>query len=332
VAGLIAATGAGLDLPLEWILPGVVLLAAVWLAWSQLDKADPAAPRGTFSWIRLGGAIALVVLAVSLLITRGSDTVSVVAVLAAGLAVLAGVALVLAPWGLRLLAALGDQRAATAREAERADIAAHLHDSVLQTLAVIRSQADDPAAVRHLARAQERELREWLYQDRSEPGQSTAAALRTVAGEVEDLTTVEIGVVVVGDHRPNEGLSALVAATREALLNAARHGAAPVSLYAEFSPRQAEVFVRDRGEGFDLTSVPADRLGVRESILGRVRRHGGHAEIRSGGPGQGTEVCLRLALTPPDPAPTAAQEQVSPARKAKPSAEERVSPARKDKP
>jgi phage shock protein PspC (stress-responsive transcriptional regulator) len=295
VAGLVALAAAGRPLPAQILLPALGLVGGVGLAWSQLDQADPGAKRGPVSWLRLFGALGLVVVAVTLLVTRGSDWDSVLAAFLAGLAVLAGVVLVLAPWGLRLVHALGDQRVATAREAERADIAAHLHDSVLQTLAAIRARATDAPQVRRLARAQERELREWLYQDRPEPGLSLAAELRGIAGEVEDLTGVEIGVVLVGDRAPTERLEALVGATREALFNAARHGAAPVSLYAELSPRAAEIFVRDRGGGFDLATVPPDRLGVRESILGRVRRHGGSAEIRSG-PGAGTEVCLKLVL------------------------------------
>ncbi|MDR2253338.1 MAG: PspC domain-containing protein [Bifidobacteriaceae bacterium] len=297
VAALLAVALAGSPTLLRGILPALILGGAVWLAWSQLDKADPGTRRGPVSWLRLAAALTLVVVAATLLVSRGGEPESVVAALMAGLVALAAVALVLAPWALRLINALADQRAATAREAERADITAHLHDSVLQTLAVIRSRADDPGTVRRLARAQERELREWLYRDRSEPGVSVAAALRAVAGEVEDITGVEVGVVLVGDQRPSTALDALVGATREALLNAARHGAPPVSLYAELSPAAAQVFVRDKGRGFDLGAVPPDRLGVRESILGRVRRQGGHAEIRST-PGRGTEICLRQRLAP----------------------------------
>jgi signal transduction histidine kinase len=322
VAALIAAAVAGVPVPWEWFMPAMVLAGAIWLAWSQLEKADAGARRTSGAWLRISGALALVVVAVTLLMAPGTDLRATGATLLAGLACLAAAALVLAPWGLRLLSALGDQKAATAREAERADIAAHLHDSVLQTLAVIRAQAEDPAAVRRLARSQERELREWLYQDRPAPGVSVAEALRRVAGEVEDATGVEIGVVLVGDHSPNPALEAMVSATREALFNAARHGAPPVSLYAELSPGAAEVFVRDRGPGFELDAVPVDRLGVRESILGRVRRCGGRAEIRSR-PGQGTEIRLHLALAPApqptEPSPSApAPPQPAPPQPAPP--------------
>jgi signal transduction histidine kinase len=295
LAGLVAATAAGAHVPWQWLAPVLALVGGLVLAWSQLDRVDAEARRGPVSWMRLIGALALVVLGSALLISQGRGPSSLIMALVAGLAVLAGVALVLAPWWLRLINALWDERSATAREAERADIAAHLHDSVLQTLALIRTQADDESAVRRLARAQERELREWLYQDRAPSGLSLAAALKDTAAEVEDLTGSEIGVVVVGDHPPTDPAVALIGATREGLLNAVRHGGPPVSLYAEIGTDRAEVFIKDRGPGFELSQVPADRLGVRESIIGRVRRHGGAAEVVSN-PGQGTEIRLKMTL------------------------------------
>jgi signal transduction histidine kinase len=298
LAGLVAASAAGVRVPWQWLLPTAALLGGLVLAWSQLERVDADSRPGPVSRLRLAGAMVCVVIGVALLIGLGRGPASLFAALAAGVAVLGGVGLVLAPWWLRLIRALGDQRAATAREAERADIAAHLHDSVLQTLALLRNRADDPSAVRRLARAQERELRQWLYQDRPPSGQSLAAALKETAAEVEDLTGSEIGVVVVGDNPPTGAATALVGATREALLNAVRHGGAPVSLYAEIAPGQAQVFVKDRGPGFDLAAVPKDRLGVRESIIGRVRRQGGGAEVVSK-PGAGTEIRLRMPLPQP---------------------------------
>lgn len=211
----------------------------------------------------------------------------------AAIAVLIGSALVLAPWWLRLVRELGDERAARARESERADIAAHLHDGVLQTLALIRRQAHDAEQVARLARAQERELREWLYDDRRTPGTSVASDLRGVVAEVEDTRAVAVDVVVVGDAVPDEGTDALLQATREALVNAVSHGKPPYSLYLEVTDAQIEVFVRDHGEGFDLAAVPVDRFGVRESIIGRVTRRGGTATVQSR-PGRGTEVHLCL--------------------------------------
>jgi signal transduction histidine kinase len=295
LAGLVAATALGAYVPWQWLVPTIALLGGLVLAWSQLERVDAGSKRGPVSWLRLIGAVALVLLGSVLLIGQGSSPSSLVVALAAGLVVLGGVALVAAPWWLRLINALGDQRAATARESERADIAAHLHDSVLQTLALIRTQADDPSNVRRLARAQERELRQWLYQDRAPSGQSLATALKDMAAEAEDVTGAEIGTVVVGDSPPTEPSMALIAATREALLNAIRHGSPPVSLYAEIAPGRAEVFVKDRGPGFDLGQVPSDRLGVRESIIGRIRRQGGTAEVVSRG-GQGTEIRLTMPL------------------------------------
>jgi signal transduction histidine kinase len=301
VAGLLVATHFGLNVPWQWVVPVGVALGGVAWAWSGLEKSDAGRSSRGSAWLRLVGSIVLVVLGITLLMAQGRGPMSVLWAGLAGLAELAGVALVLAPWWLRMLRALGDERAARARESERADIAAHLHDSVLQTLAVLRARADDPDEVRKLARAQERELREWLYKDRAAEGTSLAARLREVAGEVEDESGIEIGVVVVGDCAPRPPTEALVQAAREALLNAVRHGAPPVSLYAEITERGIEVFIKDRGSGFALADVAEDRLGVRESILGRVRRQGGTAGVISS-PGRGTEIRLTM------PGPGASKE------------------------
>ncbi|MDD9206841.1 ATP-binding protein, partial [Georgenia sp. 10Sc9-8] len=235
---------------------------------------------------------ALAVIGSLLLVGPGNDLGDLVRGAAAGLAILAGVAIVLAPVLLRLVRELSTEREARARESERADIAAHLHDSVLQTLSMIRSRAGEEEAVRRLARAQERELRDWLYTDRPAPGTSTAEEVRRVAAEVEDRFGTAIEVVTAGDAEPDERTAALAAAAREALTNAVAHGRPPVSLYVEIGAEEAEVFVRDRGDGFDLEAVPPDRHGVRESIMGRMRRHGGTATVRSRA--SGTEVHLRM--------------------------------------
>ncbi|MCL1897892.1 MAG: PspC domain-containing protein [Micrococcales bacterium] len=286
----------GYGVPINWLWPSVVFLAAVALAWSQLGRIDVSRTSRRISVLRLVGALILVVVAIALLINQGQEPTALLAAVGAGMGLLLGVALVLAPWLLRLIRALGEERSARARESERADIAAHLHDSVLQTLAVIRARADQADQVRRLARAQERELRTWLYQDRERAGTSLAELLGEVAGEVEDTTGLEIGVVLVGDCPPNPALQALVGATREALLNAARHGAPPVSLYGELNQDPVNVFVRDRGEGFDIGQIPSDRLGVRESIMGRMDRNGGQVTIASG-PGRGTEIHLAMSQT-----------------------------------
>ncbi|MGV8977022.1 MAG: PspC domain-containing protein [Cellulomonas sp.] len=291
-----------------WVVPTLILLAGTALAWSQLDAGQRgrwrsrAGGRTPVSVLRLVGGIVLAGAGVLLLVGQEMSPELLMQSMVAALAVLAGVALVLAPWWLRLVRELGDERAARARESERADIAAHLHDSVLQTLALIRSRADDPHEVARMARAQERELRAWLYDDRPAPGTSLAAALRAVVAEIEDTRSgpggqaVVIDAVLVGDREPDADTEALLQATREALVNAVVHGRPPLSLYCEAGPDLIEVFVRDRGDGFDLDAVPSDRFGVRESIIGRVRRRGGSASVGSKG-GNGTEVHLSMPVS-----------------------------------
>lgn len=297
VLAVLARSGARISF--SWLVPVLILLVGAGLAWSQIDASQRnrwtarTGGRTPVSLLRVVGGLLAVSLGVLLLVGQDAPADTLARSAVAALAVLVGVALVAAPWWLRLVRELGDQRAAAARESERADIAAHLHDSVLQTLALIRTQADRPEEVARLARAQERELRSWLYDDRTTPGTSLAAELAEVVAEVEDLTAVAIDTVVVGDAVPDADTAALLQATREALLNGVRHGRPPVSLYLEASAEQIEVFVRDKGDGFDLDEVPADRFGVRESIIGRVRRRGGAATVTAKESG-GTEVHLAL--------------------------------------
>ena len=194
---------------------------------------------------------------------------------ATGIAVV-GVALILGPWITKLLGDLAAERRERVRSQERADVAAHLHDSVLQTLALLQKNADDPAAVATLARRQERDLRAWLYGDEDQHGDSLVAALRAAAAEVEEAHHVTVEVVGVGDAALDADVAALARAAREAMVNAAKHaGVGRVDVYAECDGRTVEVFVRDRGAGFDPEQVAEDRLGVRGSIVGRVERHGG---------------------------------------------------------
>jgi phage shock protein PspC (stress-responsive transcriptional regulator) len=213
-------------------------------------------------------------------------------VILAVLVVVVALTLILAPWWLRLVRGLAAERAERIRSQERSELAAHLHDSVLQTLALVQKRADDPRAVANLARRQERELRAWLDGGRPDPGESLASSLEAAAAEVEETHGVPIDVVAVGDAPVDERGAALVAAVREALVNAAKFaGGAPVQLYAEVGEDRTEVFVRDRGPGFDPDAVPEDRRGLRESIYGRMDRHGGRAVVHSA-PGAGTEVEL----------------------------------------
>ena len=208
---------------------------------------------------------------------------------------LAGLAVVLAPWLHRSRAALNQARAEKVRADARADMAAHLHDSVLQTLALIQRHAEDPKAVSQLARRQERELRTWLYEEEL-PETTLRAALTAAAAEVEDERGVPVDVVVVGDCDTSDQVQALVRAVREAIVNAAKHsGADKIDVYAEVDDVRVEVFVRDRGQGFDLDDVGEDRMGVKGSILDRMERHGGKASVRSR-PGEGTEVRLEITL------------------------------------
>ena len=214
----------------------------------------------------------------------------------AALVVILGLGLILAPLWWRFARSLAAERAERIRSQERAELSAHLHDSVLQTLALVQRRADDPSDVARLARRQERELRAWLAgAPPLAPGERLADALRAAAMEIEETRGTPIEVVVVGDSPLDERLEALVAATREALTNASKFAAngGPIRLYAEIAESQVKAFVDDRGGGFDPDRVPEDRRGLRESIVGRMQRHGGHAEIRSE-PGRGTEVELTL--------------------------------------
>jgi signal transduction histidine kinase len=213
--------------------------------------------------------------------------------------VVVAMALILAPFLWRLARNLATERAERIRSQERAELAAHLHDSVLQTLTLMQKRADDPREVAALARRQERELRDWLAGDGRRPVEgSFAAALRAAAEKVEDDHRLAVEVVIVGDCELDERGEAVLGAAREALLNAAKHAPepGPIRVYAEVGEDWIEAFVRDRGRGFDLAEVPPDRRGVRESIVGRMERMGGRAELRSM-PGGGTEVCLAIRRT-----------------------------------
>jgi signal transduction histidine kinase len=213
--------------------------------------------------------------------------------------IIAAIVVVLGPWWLNIARDLVAERQARARAEERADMAARVHDSVLQTLALIQLKADSPQQVVQLARAQERELRSWLFGGRA-PGslehQATtlAAGVRLIQQEVEAQHGVAVEAVTVGDCPLGEDLGALLAAAREATVNAVKwSGAEVVSVFAEVEPAEVSLFVRDRGRGFDPAAVPGDRKGLAESIRARMARHGGSATVRSS-LGEGTEVSLRM--------------------------------------
>ena len=285
-------------------------LAGIALLWRQADEVqrerwldtsgrlEPVrmvfGSGGLASYARVAAGVTLVVVALVVLGVSGSSFGQARVALVAGLLGVGGLALVVGPWVFRLASDLGAEREERIRVEERADVAAHLHDSVLQTLALIQNNAHDPGTVARLARAQERDLRSWLYVGESADERSLAGALRSTAAEVEDSHGVSVDVVAVGDCELDEPLRPILQATREALTNAARHaGTGRVDVYAEVSPGAVDVFVRDRGVGFVLDDVPEDRYGVRRSILDRMQRHGGSAQVRSE-PGEGTEVRLHL--------------------------------------
>jgi signal transduction histidine kinase len=298
VGGVLVVPVLGGSLIGSVLVPLFAIAVGAIVAWSNLDDAQRSrwlgsgSGAGRFGWMRVALGAGLTVVGILVLVTRGESVSAVWDALLAAIAVLVGALIIAAPWALRLWGDLRREQVAAARATERADIAAHLHDSVLQTLALIQRQSGDPAAVTRLARAQERELRSWLYAGPQGSQSTLAAAVTEVAHDVEDLHGMAVDLVVTGDRPYEPHGAALAQAMREALLNAVRHGGAPVTAYVEIGPGGVEAFVRDRGDGFDLDDVPTDRLGVRQSILGRMERHGGTARVRRRD--DGTEVELRL--------------------------------------
>ena len=270
------------------LVPLFTIAIGAIVAWSNLDDAQRSrwlgSGEGRYGWMRVALGAGLTVAGILVLVTRGESVSAVWDALLAAIAVLVGALIVAAPWALRLWGDLRREQVAAARATERADIAAHLHDSVLQTLALIQRQSHDAAAVTRLARAQERELRSWLYATGPQGSQSTlAAAVTEVAHDVEDLQGVAIDLVVTGDRPYEPHGAALAQAMREALLNAVRHGGPPVTAYVEIGPSGVEAFVRDRGDGFDLESRagrPARRAPVDPREDGAARRHGAGAPPR----------------------------------------------------
>ena len=299
---------AGWGAPAAALWPALAGTFGLMLIWWQADHIPNRSMKGLTGWRRwfapllahwsrivrillglLGLVTAVVLIVVALPpLPEGSRTLIVL-----GLVVVA-LLLAAAPWIIRVRRSLATIREEKMLADARADMAAHLHDSVLQTLALIQRQAQNPKAVAALARRQERELRSWLYGETAVDAPTVKAALVASAAEVEDAHGVDIDIVVVGDRDLDAEVRPLVQAAREAMVNAAKHaGVAKVDVYAEVDDDAMEVFVRDRGGGFVLDDIPADRMGVRGSIIERLRRAGGNATIRSA-PGTGTEVRLEM--------------------------------------
>ena len=304
---IVQNTGWGVSSQLFW--PVAFACAGAALVWRQADSAQqkrwreeaggkawlaPFVARGGWpSLVRVIVGLGLVGAAFGIVLAQRGQISQLPDVMAMTMLALAGVAIVLAPWLHRSRTALNQARAERVRADARADMAAHLHDSVLQTLAMIQRQADDPKAVQQLARRQERELRNWLYGDELHEA-TLKAGLTAAAVEIEDERGVPVELVTVGDCDTSEPIQALVRAAREAMVNAAKHsGADKIDVYAEVDEDSVEVFVRDRGKGFDVGAVAQDRLGVKGSIIDRMGRHGGTATIRSAS-GDGTEVRLEI--------------------------------------
>ena len=304
---------AGLGIPLNWFWPLAFGAVGLALIWRQAD-ADPKPVKGTNRWLapllnthgwsgitRMVVGAGMVVMAVSSVVAGQVGLSELPPLLLLSGVIVGGMGIMAAPWIHRWRQEMDQAREEKILADARADMAAHLHDSVLQTLALIQRQAGDPRAVSNLARRQERELRTWLY---GEAGGHTggteethlAAALKRAAQEVEDERGIPIEVVCVGDAELDPNLSALVSAAREAMVNAAKHsGADRIDVYGEVEDSHVEVFVRDRGRGFLIEDVEEDRQGVRGSILARMERHGGRARVRSA-PGEGTDIKLEMDL------------------------------------
>jgi signal transduction histidine kinase len=299
------------------VWPGAVAATGLAVVWTRVDERDRArwrelgarlpgnpvdALRGGVSvWVRLLFGAVMLIAGLGLFLGTNDAFGAIGQIGVAVLATVVGGALLLGPWIVRLWRHSRNEARERMRAEARADMAAHLHDSVLQTLALIQRHADEPEQSRSLARRQERALRAWLYDDRTPDGnaETLAAALDQVTDEVEaDHRGVEVDVVTVGDRPVDAQVQALLGAVREAVVNAAKHsGAAEVSVYVEASGDRIEAFVRDRGRGFDPAATPGDRRGIADSIVGRMRRHGGWAEVHST-PGEGTEVTFEMDCVP----------------------------------
>ncbi|MFD8482532.1 PspC domain-containing protein [Kitasatospora sp. NPDC059673] len=301
VMALLSALGIQTAKPYVW--PLLAVGVGVALVWRQADDSrwqnwfglEPGSRKGAY--LRVSSGVLLVVAGiVGYFVTQGVDS-PIALVIESSLAVVAGVLVLAGPSMLRMWQDLGAERTARIRAQERAEIAAHIHDSVLHTLTLIQRRAEDPKEVLRLARAQERELRLWLYRPEAaaEAAPDTLAEhLRAIVAEVEDRHGVHIELVCVGDCPMDEKIASQMQAAREAMVNAAKYGGGgPVQVYAEVEGRTVSVFVRDHGPGFDPEDLPEDRMGVRESIIGRMRRNGGTARVRPA-PDGGTEVELEM--------------------------------------
>jgi len=288
-------TLAGLGVALLWARTGDEERARLTSAANRLPgRPFESLAGGWQSTVRLGLGAVLVLAGLGAFLAANDAMAAARQVAVAVAVTVAGLALILAPWIRKMTTELAEERRERIRSEERAEMAAHLHDSVLQTLVLIQRKADQPRELVALARRQERELRSWLYSGPDRAPGTLASAIEAMAAEVEDVHGVEVDVVSVGDTPLGPHTVALVQAAREAVVNAAKHsGATSVSVYVEADGDHVTAFVRDRGHGFDPDAVPEDRRGIASSIRDRMTRHGGHATITSS-PADGTEVMLEV--------------------------------------
>ncbi|WP_333620053.1 ATP-binding protein [Dietzia sp.] len=320
--GIIAAVVAGsmaVSALFMVAVPLVVVAAGAAVVWQAFDSAGAATEDGDsssgsvlsrlrgdrFALFRLGGGVVLVVLGLAVILFREVNLAEMGSAVLAVLVTLGGIALLTVPLWMRMIRTVESERAEKARERERANIASHLHDSVLQTLALIQKRSGDSAEVTRLARRQERELRQWLFEAgerrRNDPT-SVAAGVERVCEEIEDNYGLAVSQVVVGGDIPfGEHEEAALAAAREALVNVAKHAEVEhADVYCEIlDDGVVELFVRDRGVGFDPGAVPEDRKGLALSIRERVESYGGSVRVRSR-IGNGTEIAIRMPRSAPN--------------------------------
>ncbi|MFI8695857.1 ATP-binding protein [Dietzia maris] len=296
VLSFMVTTATGLSV----IVPVLVVALGAGLVWQQYDGGGRVAPRSVFDWARVTAGATLVVVGLAVVVLGQVEFAALRSSLLAVVATLVGVGLLSVPVGLRLWRSLEEERAARIRESERSDIASHLHDSVLQTLALIQKRSDDPGQVARLARRQERELRQWLFGagSRMSSGAATfAGAVEVMVGDVEDVYGLRVDQVVVGGDGPvGDAGEAVLGAVREALVNVAKHaGVDTADVFVENDGRTLSAFVRDRGRGFDPDAVGGDRHGLAQSIRHRVESRGGTVRVRST-LGRGTEIGIEMPL------------------------------------
>lgn len=276
------------------MLPAAAVAIGIAIAWSRNDDIIGRSPPAVRRLVQIVSGLALLIAGVASLADLTGGLGSVGASLSAIAVVIGGLAMFGAPALGRILRDLDEERSLRIREDELARVSAHLHDSVLQSLVLIQ-RSDDPRRMAHLARRQERELRAWLYGDTPIGDPTTLhAAIEKLTTALETDHEIRIEAIIVGDQPLDDTSRTMIAALREAIVNAARHAEVDrIDVFVEADDAELTGFVRDTGAGFDPESIPADRHGINGSIVARVQRAGGTATVESN-VGNGTEVEIRL--------------------------------------